>query len=268
MTYLQIVILLTLGFGIGAFGTLIGVGGGFLAVPLLIIFYGLEPRFAVGTSLFFVFFNTLSGSIAYLRQRRVDLKVGLMFIALATPGSILGAYMTSYFESNVFKLTFSALLIATSTYLIAKPSMKQHNSLKDEGYHRKLVDYKGNVYEYYVKLGRGLMLSFFIGFISSIFGIGGGVLHMPAMIFLLGFPIHISTATSHFILVFNSLAGSATHASLGNVNFIFAIPMSIGAILGAQFGALISHKLKGTTIEKLLSIALIIVAIRLVMQAF
>ncbi|MCP8317840.1 MAG: sulfite exporter TauE/SafE family protein [archaeon] len=91
----QILSLFALGVGIGAFGTLIGVGGGFLTVPLLIIVYGFEPRLAVGTSLALVFFNTFSGSLAYLKQKRVDVKTGLMFTVLTIPGSILGAYFTS-----------------------------------------------------------------------------------------------------------------------------------------------------------------------------
>lgn len=78
MIAVQILSLFALGVGIGAFGTLIGVGGGFLMVPLQIILYGFEPRLVVGTSLVFVFFNTLSGSLAYLRQKRIDVKFGLV----------------------------------------------------------------------------------------------------------------------------------------------------------------------------------------------
>ncbi|MCP8317839.1 MAG: sulfite exporter TauE/SafE family protein [archaeon] len=157
------------------------------------------------------------------------------------------------------------MLILASIYLIAKPLKEQ--GLKTGSYYRRLVDYQGNVYEYSFKLASGLLLSFGVGFFSSIFGIGGGIIHVPAMILLLGLPTHISTATSHFILVFSSLVGSSTHALLGNVNLDFAILMGLGAVIGAQFGALISRITKGTIIERLLGLALIIVAVRFLLQA-
>jgi len=94
-----------------------------------------------------------------------------------------------------------------------------------------------------------------IGAFGTLIGVGGGL------------PTHISTATSHFILVFSSLVGSSTHALLGNVNLDFAILMGLGAVIGAQFGALISRITKGTIIERLLGLALIIVAVRFLLQA-
>jgi len=259
----ELLILLALGIGVGAYGTLIGAGGGFLVVPLLIITYHFEPRMAVGTSLVFVFFNALSGTIAYLRQRRVDVRVGGLFALLTIPGAILGAFITSYFESSAFKMVFAAILTVTSIYLLVRP-LKEVNDPKHMGYHRRIIDFKGEEHSYSVPLLRGFLISFLVGFVSSIFGIGGGIIHVPAMIFLLGFPVHISTATSHFILAFSSLVGSATHAGLGNVNFEFAIPIGLGAVLGAQLGALVSQRTRGTLIERLLGLALIAVAIRLI----
>lgn len=262
----EAVILLAMGLGIGAFGTLVGAGGGFLAVPLLITVYDFAPELAVGTSLLVVFFNSLSGSVAYLRQRRIDVKTGLMFIALTIPGSIIGAYVTSYLSSSLFKMILSALLTCTSIYLIAKPCKDQCEVVG--GHQRTLVDFQGNVYRYSVNLTRGLLISFGVGFISSIFGIGGGIIHVPAMIFLIGFPVHISTATSQFILAFSSLAGVVAHARLGNVRPEFAVFMGLGAVIGAQLGAAISPRTRGTVVERLLGLALIIAAIRMLMQTF
>jgi len=267
MIPLELLILLALGMVVGAYGTLIGAGGGFLLVPLLITTYDFEPRVAVGTSLVFVFFNALSGSIAYIKQKRVDVKVGVMFTLLTMPGAILGAFFTGYFEYNIFKLTFAAILIIAAIYLVLKPS----NEVKFSnfgGYQRKIRDFRGEEYNYSIHLLRGFIISFFVGFVSSIFGVGGGIMHVPAMVFLLGFPVHIATATSHFILTFSSLVGSATHTGLCNVNFEFAIPIGIGAVGGAQLGASISKRVRGTVIEKLLGLGLIIVAIRLVTHMF
>src|SRR5581483_4819060 len=88
------VVLVALGFAVGAFGTLIGAGGGFILVPLLLLAFHFPPPDAVGTSLSLVFLNALSGSVAYLRQRRVDLSLGWRFAAATVPGAIGGAYLT------------------------------------------------------------------------------------------------------------------------------------------------------------------------------
>jgi uncharacterized membrane protein YfcA len=258
-----------LGFGIGIFGTLIGAGGGFLAVPLLILLYHVDSNVAAGTSLLFVFFNALSGSIAYLRQKKVDVKIGLIFTLMTVPGSLAGAYITTYYlESFTFKILFSLILLSVPLYLLLRPVEEQKRDPNKKGYHRVLVDSRGNTYEYNVSLPVGLIVSFGVGFISSIFGIGGGIVHVPAMIFLLNFPVHIATATSHFILCFSTLVGSITHYTLGNIRFDLAIPMAAGALVGAQLGAKLSLRTKGTIIERLLSIGLILVAVRLIIQAF
>jgi len=269
MQLISFLFLVIIGVGVGAFGALIGVGGGFLIVPLLILLYNFEPKAAVGTSLTIVFLNALSGSLAYIKQKRVDFKIGFLFALLTIPGAFLGAYIINYIKSNLFKAMFSLILIILSFQLIFKPEEKKFFNLrKNKGYYRRIIDWKGNVYEYSINLTKGLLISFFIGFISSIFGVGGGIIHVPAMILLLGFPAHIATATSHFILIFTSIAGALTHISLSNVNINFAISMGFGVIAGAQFGALISKKVKGEFIKRILGLALLMLAIRLLLESF
>src|SRR5207244_7591248 len=99
-----------LGFVVGTFGTLIGAGGGFLLVPLLLIGYHFQPPDAVGTSLALVFLNAASGSFAYLRQRRVDLSLGWKFAAATIPGAIGGAYLTPAVTSDACRFGVGGLL--------------------------------------------------------------------------------------------------------------------------------------------------------------
>jgi len=268
MSAFETLVLSLLGFGVGVFGTLIGAGGGFLVVPILIILYHVDSSVAAGTSLLFVFFNALSGSIAYLRQGKVDVKIGVIFMLMTVPGSILGAYITTYYlGSVVFKIIFSLILFLVSFYLLFRPVREQKGNPMGKGYRRILVDSTGRTYEYSVSLPVGMLMSFGVGFISSIFGIGGGIIHVPAMIFLMNFPVLVATATSQFILCFTTLFGSITHFTLGNIRFELAIPLAAGALVGAQVGAKLSLRIKGTIIERLLSFGLIIVAIRLLLQA-
>ncbi|MEM4546130.1 MAG: sulfite exporter TauE/SafE family protein [Nitrososphaerota archaeon] len=265
MLWYEGLVLIALGFGIGGLGTLIGIGGGAYLVPTLILLYGFEPKVAVGTSLFFVFLNVLSGSISYLRLRRVDVRLGLILTIPTIPGAILGAYSAGYLGSFTFRLIFAALLVWASLYLLLKHT-GQSSTVKTGGYGRKIVDSNGKVYIYSVNVPLGLVTSFIAGFASSIFGIGGGVLHVPIMIHVLDIPVHVATATSHFILVFTTLFGFLTHSALNNIYFEYAVLLGLGGIFGAQVGARISNRIGDVKIKRLLGLTLLLVAIRLVLQ--
>ena len=110
----------------------------------------------------------------------------------------------------------------------------------------------------------GIVSSLFVGLLSSIFGIGGGIIHVPLMIYLLGFPVHIATATSHFVLAVSSCMGVISHFLLDHIVWLPAIALGIGASLGAQIGAKLSKKTKPKIILVLLSCAVFALGIRLV----
>lgn len=112
----------------------------------------------------------------------------------------------------------------------------------------------------------GVFLNAVAGSIANARHKGGGIFHVPVMIHMLYFPAAIATATSRFILAFSSLVGGATHLSLGNVLFGPAVLMGIGAIAGAQTGSVIAKRIRGAVVVRLLSIALILVAARLLMR--
>jgi uncharacterized membrane protein YfcA len=241
--------LVAFGLVVGAYGTLIGAGGGFLIVPMLLLAWQLPPAQAAGTSLAVVFLNAVAGSISYARQKRIDYRAGLWFAAATMPGSIAGAFLARYLSGRTFDIAFAALLLSVAGFLLWKPV--RH----DENAERKTYS-----------LGLGLVISFFVGFLSSSLGIGGGIIHVPAMIHLLSFPAGIAAATSTFILAFSSLVGAGTHISLGHVLFVPAALMGIGVIGGAQIGAAIARRVKGATVVRLLSLALVIVAVRLLLR--
>src|SRR5579864_9048867 len=113
--------LFPVGVALGAFGTLIGAGGGFLLVPLLILLYpAARPEMITSVSLAVVFFNAFSGSLAYARMKRIDYRSGLLFAAATTPGAILGALATAYIPRPVFDAVFGVLLVVVAFLLLAK----------------------------------------------------------------------------------------------------------------------------------------------------
>jgi uncharacterized protein len=262
--------LIALGVAIGAYGTMVGSGGGFLIVPLLLLGWHLTPAQAAGTSLTVVFFNAAVGSYHYARQKRVDYKSGIWLAIATLPGSVAGAFLARYFSGRTFHVVFGVVLLAIAAMLMWRPVARVETG--EHPVHaarpwwciaRRVVDKEGHVFEYEYNVIYGVVLSFFVGFLSSILGIGGGIIHVPALIHLLFFPAHIAAATSHFILAISTLVGASTHVALGNVLFGPAALMGIGVIAGAQIGARWAKKAKGATTVRLLSVALIVVGIRL-----
>jgi len=271
--------LLPLGLLIGAFGTLIGAGGGFVLVPILLLVYPNEKtELITGISLAVVFFNALSGSLAYARMKRVDYKSGILFSIATIPGAILGALSTAYVPRGVFDLLFGVLMIVAAIYLwtsggeeSAGRSYRKGDSYSDPRLRRMLrdlTDAEGVRYHYAYNPVTGVLLSLVVGFISSLLGVGGGFIHVPILTRLLDFPVHIATATSHFVLAIMSLTGTLVHVAQGV--FVRGIRrttmLAIGVLIGAQGGAWMSNRIGGKMIIRGLAVALAFVGVRLIVS--
>jgi uncharacterized membrane protein YfcA len=261
----EIALLVVIGFFAGTFGTMIGIGGGVIFVPVFLLLFNFDPQQAIGTSLCAVFFNALSGSISYLRQKRVDIKAGWKFALATLPGAWLGAWLDRYFTPQILELTFAILLMAIAIFIFLRKEPHQIDKGEEKNA-RTLIDFRGEVFKYCPREGVGIALSFVVGIFSSLLGIGGGILHVPALIFLLGFPVHVATATSHFVLAISTLAGSITHYFLGDILILPAMIVAASAIIGAQLGATLSRKAQNKLITRLLAAALLLVGIRLLLK--
>jgi len=260
------------GIVVGTYGTLIGAGGGFIIVPVLLLVFNWPHEQATGTSLMVVTANAASGSVSYWRQKRIDVRTGVQFAVATLPGALIGTQIAPLISGPVFNKIFGAILIVVSLYLMVRPEPTRKggeirprpSGLAGWGWTvRHLVDARGQAYDWSFSRGWGITLSFFVGFLSSILGIGGGIIHVPALINLFDFPAHIATATSHFVLVWSAAAGTLGYIAQGAVRFGPCIAMSVGALGGAQVGAAISHRVKGKWIVWGLAAALTLVGIRL-----
>lgn len=272
-TWLKALELLGIGIGAGFYGSMVGLGGGFVVVPMLLLLYHLGPQQTVGTSLAVVFLNAVSGTLAFARQRRIDYKTGIKFGLATLPGAVLGAYAANFLSPRVFSFIFGVLLVGVAIFLVVRPKAEAKVTpglscaplLSHSYVTRTVVDANGKVFRYVFRERLGVVISFFVGFISSILGIGGGIIHVPAMVYLFSFPVHIATATSMFILGISSMAGSAFHFALGHVLYLPALAIGVGAILGAQGGARLSQRLKAEWLIRALSPAFLFAGVRLLM---
>lgn len=270
---IQFLWLIPLGFMVGTFGTLIGAGGGFILVPILLLLYPDKSADTITSmSLAVVFFNALSGSVAYARMKRIDYKSGLIFAIATIPGSILGSMTTAYIPRKLFNGIFGVILVVVSIFLLVRAKSKCEGEVREAaGYTtRKLIDREGIEYVFSYKPGIGVILSVAVGYLSSLLGIGGGIIHVPALVNLLNYPVHIATATSHFILVFMACSGTIVHLMSGVLTpgIVQTIGLAVGVLFGAQLGAKLSKKLKGAVIIKSLAVALTLVGIRIFLMAF
>jgi len=271
----NVIILLTAGFLIGCLGTLIGAGGGFILVPLLILTHPqLTPGVVTAISIAIVACNAVSGSVAYARSKRINFRAGILFALFTIPGSILGVQVVKHVPSNLFSILFGLLMIALGIFLflnkkvpVSEIDVDRNNNIWK---HYEQVDREGIKYTYSYNQLAGILISIIVGFISPILGIGGGIIHVPALVRWLKFPVHIATATSHFILAIMSITSVIAHIKQGSYNDPYVYRMVLllcaGVIPGAQLGAYFSHHIKDNTIIKALAVCLAVVGVRVFFQ--
>jgi uncharacterized membrane protein YfcA len=257
------------GVAVGAYGTLVGAGGGFAMVPILLLVYPRQsPAQLTAVSLGAVFANVVSGSIGYARLRRIDYRTGLILAPATIPGAVIGAVVVGAIPRAAFDAVMGAALILVSGFLLLKPQGNIPLGVAGRWVvSRTLVDSDGNRYQYRFNMALAIVASFGIGFVSSLLGIGGGIVQVPILTSFFAFPAHIASATSQFVQIFTSGFGALTHVVRGDyATFVtVTIALSVGVIIGAQFGAAISRRVAGSLIIRLLAVALGLVGIRLLL---
>ncbi|HEU4963125.1 MAG TPA: sulfite exporter TauE/SafE family protein [Bacilli bacterium] len=256
--------LLLLLFGVlaGFSGSLVGLGGGFIVVPALAFLFQMKPEVIVGTSMAVLLFNSISSTLAYTRQKRIDFAAGASFAAASVPGSIIGAMLTEGMGKSFF-IGFGCFLIFISFFLVFKPKKPIDLPLKHTA-HRAFIDASGTEFSYSYNRPLGLIVAFFVGYLGSLLGIGGGSILVPTMVVLLNFPPHIAAATSMFTIFLSAIIGTGTHFFLDNIDWWKVLFLAPGAFLGGQLGARVAAKLPAPVILKILSALLVVVGIRLI----
>lgn len=270
-------LLILLGVGIGTLGTLIGAGGGFILVPVLILLYPtMKPESLTAVSLAIVMVNAWVGTWAYYRKRRIDFKAGIIFAISTIPGSILGVFLTTVIPRGQFDILFGIVLTVLALFLFIGGGKKEKKdktlrAIQPNFTFQQITDKNGVHYEYAYKIKTGIILSLLIGFFSPLFGIGGGIIHVPAMTELLHFPVHIATATSQFVLGIMAMVSVIVHYFQGSYdnseNLTLIFTLGLGVIPGALLGARISNVVKGKIIIRILSISLGIIGLRIIYSA-
>ena len=264
-------VLIPFGIGVGFLGTLVGVGGGFFMVPYFTLAGGLAPARAVGTSLGAIVFNAVSGSVRWTLQRRIDWAVAAAFAVATLPGAWLGRKAGAAIDASQFKIAFAVVVaLAAVSLLAANPSAGDATRLAwfRRGTRRDFTDAFGVRHEYGVNLPFGVAVSLIVGFVSSLFGVGGGFLHVPVMVVLYGMPVHVAVATSQVVLAVTAAGGMVAYAlpPEPSVDWRTMVIVGLGAAAGAQVGAIVAPKIRPDGIKRILAGLLLLVAVAMVVD--
>lgn len=262
-------ILVLIGLVAGTFGSLVGLGGGVIIVPSLLYISSLgllgqpvEPSNAVGISLMVIVFNALSATIYNYKEKRVDIKSGLFFFLASGPASIIGSMLNKYVSVKQFYILFGIVMIIM-TYLLVQQQKTKPIKIKWD-VTKEYVDKDGTKHVYGYNRVVGFIITFFVGLLGGLFGIGGGAILVPLMIILFQFPIHVATATSMFIILLSASVGSIPHIIEGNTIFSYVLVIGIGAFIGGRLGSYISSKMSSKALIQTLRVVIILVALRMI----
>lgn len=244
--------LVLLGFCTGLIGSLTGVGGGFFVIPFLIIVMHVQPVAAIGTSFFVIAVNSLSGAIGYAIKRCIVLKTATVILLASVPASIAGTEAATHFFSNgqrIFYVVFSGVCVAGFVLIILE-TFRSSSEVHEP---------KPTVH---VEIGTGLLS----GAISSLVGVGGGIINVPSMIYLMKFPPKIASGTSHLLVVGTVAVPLAIHIWRGNINMLYALLLGGGVLAGANLGVLSSSNMEPKTLKRAFAFVLLFVAATMLMK--
>lgn len=265
-----------LGFTVGIVGGFIGVGGGYMVTPALIIF-GVPGNLAVGTDITHIAGKSVIATIRHRQLGNVDVRLGLIMVVSTMLGVELGVQLINYFKDkglvDVVVLTASLVIllgIGIYTQVETRRSKKILDKMKKEG--KKLprevmvssfatrmqkLKIPPMVYLQTSRLRISFWIVFLVGFttgaLAGFFGIGGGFIRVPALIYLVGTPTLIAVGTDLFEIIISAGYGSLRHGMSGNVDIMLALTMLIGATLGAQVGAIATSYVRGPSVRFVLS---------------
>lgn len=271
---MEFVLLFIIAMCSGIIGALVGLGGGVILVPAT-LFIGINlgmipeitPQTVVGLSVIMMIFTGLASTLSYVKSGTVDFKTGYIFFAGSIPGTMLGAWINKGLDLPSFNLYFGILLIILAIILLVRDYLKPVNWFVEHGTKREYIDNEGNKYVYGYPIWFALLLTFFVGMCSGLFGIGGGSMIVPAMLILFLFPPHVAIATSMFLVFLTSIVNSASHIYLGNVPWLYTLPVIPAAYLGAKLGAALNKKLNSKTLVIALRFVLLLLGIRSILDA-
>jgi uncharacterized membrane protein YfcA len=270
------------GFTAGFLGSMLGIGGGFMIVPILTLALGIPIQYAIGSSLVSIVINACTATGVYIRKHMTNLKLGLLLACTLVPGAVVGAFLGAKLSSTALSIIFGVLMLYVAYSMIPKKprklteeqveaqklvSEKSHDrhAWLDDSYFDPAVNEEIS-YQVHRPV-TGMVTGFFGGVLSSMLGVGGGIINVPVMNQLMKVPVKATIATSSLLLCFTTMTGSLIYAYNGYVLPYLIAPLCISVFIGARLGATIAHRVHGKVLTMVFAIFLILTAGLMILRA-
>jgi uncharacterized protein len=216
------------GVAAGLFGSLLGLGGGTLIVPLLTLGFGLPLREAVGVSLVAVIVTSSASASVLLERHVANLRLGMSLELFTAIGALIGGTVAFLLSDQALAGLFTVLLVYTALTMLRR---REPGAADAEGAEPYVIH----------NLGRGIVGSVFAGVVSAVLGIGGGLVKVPLMNLAMGVPLRVATATSNLMIGITATASAIIYLIRGGIDPYVAGPTAVGVFLGAALGSRTGH---------------------------
>jgi uncharacterized membrane protein YfcA len=239
----------------GLFGSLLGLGGGLLIVPLLTLGFGLELRESVGISLVSVIMTSSAAAGVYLERRIADLRLGMRLELFTAIGALVGGSIAFLIDERWLSVLFAGLLV----YVAVSMLRARTSEPSDEGS-------EGRPYQVR-NVPLGVVGATGAGVVSALLGIGGGLVKVPLMHLAMGVPLRVATATSNLMVGITAAAGSVIYLARGEIDPYVAGPTAIGVFVGASLGSRLAHRVDLRILRWLFVVVLLYTAVQMLLRA-
>ena len=275
MTPLQFdVLVLLVSIIAGAFGSLLGLGGGIIIIPTLTLLFQIDIRYAIGASIVSVIATSSGAAAAYVRERMTNLRVAMVLELATTSGALTGAYLAGHLSGRSLYLIFGLLMGYSALMMFRKRAetpgditisapwadyLRLHSSYYDEALGKHVVYRVART-----RVGLGLMYG--AGVVSGLLGIGSGALKVPAMDLAMRLPIKVSTATSNFMIGVTAAASAGVYFVRGDIDPFVTAPVATGVLIGAIIGSRLLGRLQSSTVRLVFVVVLLWVSVQMLLK--
>ena len=258
-----------MGIGAGVLGTLFGIGGGIIFIPILTILYDLTASEAVAISLVGIIAASTGAASYYVKNDTTNIRLGLLMEITTSIGAMIGAMIAVYLENWILLCVFGFVLIYSATIMIIKPEKIISSDRGDEKLAFDYTDLKsGETKNYSVEnVNSGLLMCTAAGMMSSMTGVGGGTIKVPLMNVHMHIPMKISSATSSYMIGITAFSGAIIYFLNGDLLLDYAAGIAIGAFIGSLLGTRLLKIIDTGHMRRYFSILLIVVSVIIFLKA-
>jgi len=267
----EAILLVVLGFGVGAYAAAVGAGGGFLIAPILLIRYPeAAPAAVTAASLIVVWVTSVTQSMLAARERRIDVPLAGAMLAVAIPASLLGGFATTLVPRSAFALGFALLIVGIAIYVLLRPVAGIASPSHARVWRRERTDSDGNRFVYRIPIWQSVGPTIAATFTAAMAGIGGGPIGIPMMTRVMRIPHAVAVPSMHFLITFQSASVIAFHVWAGNTGEpLRDIPwLAAGVLLAAPAGRWLRRRLGEGILMRALALGMFVIAARTAWGAF